>query len=272
MQLHINMARCRCSKYPRSAGETVAEANFTANPQERVSLRGNYSGVVKRNYDVLPVKAKAKLKRGDFMLEDELNVPCRALMLARALVDPTQVTDACRLLNLQTMIKLRKDTPTSALVPLMPVTTSTDGPTLAIAFATNPADELAQSAELLSMDEKRQALELKGFSIEGNALRGRVLDQFIQLLHENMDMIATIVAELPAVDILTHRIEIGDSPPIRKRTYKQSHRIKQISGPTKMLERGIIAETDSPWASPINIVAKKMPPNDSVLTFALYIA
>jgi hypothetical protein len=70
---------------------------------------------------VLPARAKNNLTSGDYMLEDEMNAPCCRLMIARALVDPSKGTFACRLLNpTDTPIKLREDTPLGALVPVTP--------------------------------------------------------------------------------------------------------------------------------------------------------
>jgi hypothetical protein len=70
---------------------------------------------------VLPARAKNNLIAGDYMLEDEMNTPCRKLMIARALVDLSKGTFACRLLNpTHTPIKLREGTPLVALVPVTP--------------------------------------------------------------------------------------------------------------------------------------------------------
>jgi hypothetical protein len=74
-----------------------------------------------------------------------------------------------------------------------------------------------------------------------------------------MDIMATSIAELPGTDIMRHRIETGDSPPIRKRAYRHSPQdMAEISRQTKeMLEAGIIQEAESPWSSPVLLVSKK---------------
>lgn len=58
-------------------------------------------------------------------------------------------------------------------------------------------------------------------SLTDTALQGPDLEQLFCLLYDNMDLMATSVAELPGTDIIRHRIKTGDSPPIHKRAYKQ---------------------------------------------------
>ena len=48
-------------------------------------------------------------------------------------------------------------------------------------------------------------------------------EQFVQLsklIYKNFDLFATELTDLVGTDIVTHNIDMGDSPPIRKRPYK----------------------------------------------------
>ena len=58
---------------------------------------------------------------------------------------------------------------------------------------------------------------------------------------------------------MQHRIDTGDSPPIRQRPYRVSESQRGIieEHVTDMLNRGIIQPSTSPWASPIILVKKK---------------
>ena len=60
-------------------------------------------------------------------------------------------------------------------------------------------------------------------------------------------------------DVVTHRIDTGDNPPIRQRFRRiPPERRKVVEDEiAKMLERGVIEPGNGPWASPIVLVQKK---------------
>ena len=84
-----------------------------------------------------------------------------------------------------------------------------------------------------------------------------------ELLHslvmEFSDVFALNSSELGRTSITTHKIDTGDSPPLRQppRRVPFALRGKVDSLVEDMLEQGVITPSSSPWASPIVLVAKK---------------
>lgn len=64
---------------------------------------------------------------------------------------------------------------------------------------------------------------------------------------------------LGRTSLITHRIDTGNSPPIRQRYYRMSPEKIRIlcSELDSMLELGVVEECESPWSSPVLIVRKK---------------
>lgn len=104
-----------------------------------------------------------------------------------------------------------------------------------------------------------RALEAKKISFEDSAVQGKDLDALIELLYNNRDLFADILAELPGPNVILHRSDTGSSPPIRKRSFRHSpsdeaeiaRRVK------KMSDAGLVEESDTPWSSPVLLVSKK---------------
>src|SRR5208282_6837483 len=70
---------------------------------------------------------------------------------------------------------------------------------------------------------------------------------------------ATSLKDFPGTDVMLHRIDTGDLPPIKTRGYRHSPAdVQEIARQTKqMLEVGIIEESDTAWGSPVILVSKK---------------
>ena len=83
--------------------------------------------------------------------------------------------------------------------------------------------------------------------------------QLQSLVNEYRDIFALSPEELGRTDLVQHRIDTGDHPPIRQRPYRVSDKQRGIieEHVTDMLNRGIIQPSVSPWASPVVLVKKK---------------
>ena len=93
----------------------------------------------------------------------------------------------------------------------------------------------------------KRALDAKKISFEGTAMQGKDLEALIKLLYNNIDLFATSLSEMPGTDVMLHRIDTGDSPPIRKRAYRHAPAVqieiaKQVE---EMAQAGIIEESDT---------------------------
>lgn len=87
---------------------------------------------------------------------------------------------------------------------------------------------------------------------EQRCLVTKVLTNFQDVFAKNDD-------DLGRTDEIRHMMNTGESPPIRQapRTLPFHKRKEAQEEIERMLERGIIEPSDSPWASPIVLVRKK---------------
>ena len=83
---------------------------------------------------------------------------------------------------------------------------------------------------------------------------------------ERKEILATLMKfadvfqeDLGHTDVISHRIDTGDAPPIRQypRRLPYAFREEVRSQVTDMLQKGVIQPSSSPWASPIVLVKKK---------------
>ncbi len=93
----------------------------------------------------------------------------------------------------------------------------------------------------------------------GSTLTEEQKTQLRSLVSEYQDIFALSSDELGRTGLVRHRIETGDSPPIKQRPYRVSEAQRGIieEHVADMLNRGIIQPSVSPWSSPIILVKKK---------------
>ena len=196
---------------------------------------------------VFAVKPDRRVAGGDYMIEGEAKAPYAALMVARTLVDPGRNSLHCRVLNPTDKPMILKSKTTVGV--LSPVTVSR---------GTGNRQSRIQTGDV-TIEEMRKAVRDKKIPLEDTVLTGNDLDNLIRMLYENLDLFATELADMPGTDIMLHRIDTGDSPPIRRRSYRHSPADRaEISRQVAEMERaGIVEASDSPWCSPVILVTKK---------------
>jgi predicted aspartyl protease len=146
---------------------------------------------------VFSVRPKSKLTKGNFLIEGSLEIPCRALMVARTLVRAPADYYPCRVMNpTSKTMTLAKGTAIGTIAPVTPeVQSSIMKPT--------------SDKPTLSIEQQRNTLEEKEISLKDTALVGKDLDNLIELLYKNIDIMATRFAELPGTNVMLHPTDRG---------------------------------------------------------------
>ena len=108
-------------------------------------------------------------------------------------------------------------------------------------------------------DVDRMTQLLKKLNWDSPVLTVEQKHQLKELLLQNGDLFALDPSELGVTIVVQHTINTGDSTPIRRqaRQIPFALRSKVDNMTEEMLEQGIIQPSQSPWASPIVLVAKK---------------
>ena len=184
---------------------------------------------------------------GTYIIEGEMQSPCRSLLIARTLLDSAQQNYSCRVLNTtEKEIKLRPKTPIGILSPVSIIQSKEN-------------KSLKNEEPIKTLAEMRAELEAISISFSDTDLQSTDLGKLIELIYQNKDLMATSPTELPGTKLLRHYIDTGNSPPISKRSFRHSPQDKiEISRQTnEMLKSGIITESDTPWSSPVLLVRKK---------------
>lgn len=132
----------------------------------------------------------------------------------------------------------------------------------ALTAVTVPQQDMSQrthNEQLPTVSEMQETLQKLDISLKDTALLGQDFDNLVALLYRNRDLIATSVAELPGCDVLMHRIDTGNHPPIRKRAYRQSplDRAEIARQVKEMQDAGIVQISESPWSAPVILITKR---------------
>jgi len=80
-----------------------------------------------------------------------------------------------------------------------------------------------------------------------------VLIKYAGIFHDDEDN------NFKSTNVLVHKIEAGDATPIKKAPYKTPFALRQEMNRQvqKMLDKGVISPSHSPWSSPVVLVPKK---------------
>jgi len=182
----------------------------------------------------------------------------RNIALARTLVHPTRSGSVCRILNpTNAQIFLRAHTAVATIEPVDP-----NDPANRRLLARTPTKTVfvnsLTSAPNLSHEKRLAELKVLGLPLEKDKLTEAEYKSLIKLLHDNKDLFATSLKDLPGTDIVMHKIDTTTEVPIRQRQFRHPpHLEAEIDKQCKMLlDAGIIQPSDSPFNSPVFLIKK----------------
>ena len=117
----------------------------------------------------------------------------------------------------------------------------------------------AEDPHIPVLPEGRVQQVLDALQLETADLNSQERAQLRELIIEYADLFALDRSELGSTDLVTHSINTSDHPPIRQqpRRVPFALRGKIAEMVDDMLEQGVIQPSQSPWASPVVLVAKK---------------
>src|SRR3989337_3034235 len=84
-------------------------------------------------------------------------------------------------------------------------------------------------------------------------------EEFGKLMKKYEEIFVRTKNELGRTNVVKHKINTGDAKPIKQKPYRAVGHRKQVIKEEieKMLEKGVIKKSKSPWASPVVLVPKK---------------
>jgi predicted aspartyl protease len=139
---------------------------------------------------VITVSCLQKPVNSDYVIENDIRLPCKNLFVGRTLVDATKEFLPCRVMNpTDKIIRLKAQTPVGVLAAVE-------------VNEIKVRSRKSKAEKELTTAEKRAALEAKSISLKETILKGIDLENLIDLLYDNIDLFATSLAELPGCDLL----------------------------------------------------------------------
>ncbi|KAK6023304.1 hypothetical protein OSTOST_10914, partial [Ostertagia ostertagi] len=120
-----------------------------------------------------------------------------------------------------------------------------------------PSDMMVLHQPALLKDSER--IHALVDTLNRNRRAGSMPDELRAVIEEYSDVFAISDAELTQTDLVSHDIEVGDHSPVRQKTRPVPYglRTKVDVMLRDLKERRVIEDSQSPWASPIVLVAKK---------------
>jgi hypothetical protein len=92
-----------------------------------------------------------------------------------------------------------------------------------------------------------------------------VLRKYAHVIHDEE------TKDFKATDVIEHEILVGDARPIRRPAYRTPYALRDEmkAQVNKMLEKGVITESSSPWSFPAILVPKKSPDGKPKYSFSV---
>ena len=196
---------------------------------------------------IVNVQCKHRPTTGDYMIEGHPTATNQFLLVGKSLINTKNTVYPCRVMNItEKEIKLKSKT---TLGILSPVT---------IEEPLQNKNTIEPKVKI-SLEDQLKAVTEKGISLKECAMTGNDFHELVELLYNNLDLFASTIKDLPGCTLVKHRIDTGNHPPIRLRSYRQSpeDRAETKRQIDELLEAGIITHSDTPYSSPILLVKKK---------------
>ena len=125
--------------------------------------------------------------------------------------------------------------------------------------AFQPMDAPTSGVRVAALSAERQECLVEAVHLQGVDLTDEERAQLGSLLKDYEDTFAMEPSELGSTDWVKHIICTGDHPPIRQPPhhipFALHEKVENLVG--EMLEQGVIQLSQSPWASPVVLLAKK---------------
>ena len=198
---------------------------------------------------IVSVQCTHRPNSGDYMIEGHSTAANHPLLIGKSLINIRNITYPCRVMNItEKEVKLKSKTILGILSPVM----------VENAFHSK-YENVRETKPKTNHEEQLKAVSDKGISLANCAITGNDFHSLVDLLYNNLDLFATSLKELPGCSVLKLRIETGDSPPVKLRSYRQSpeDRAEISRQVNELLDAGIVTHSDTPYSSPVLLVKKK---------------
>jgi transposase InsO family protein len=196
---------------------------------------------------IFQARTKVILPPGNYIVEQSPILRFQNLLVARTLFEASQRVFCVHVLNISDRcIKLRSNTPI-AMVSAVTIPTA------------EKHDKNQKCTEDISVAEMRAALEAKGVKFTDVALTGTDFENLVKLLYKYIDQMAANLNELGECNLIPFRINTGDALPVIQKPFRYSPEQKALirQEVQKLLDAGIIEESDSVYNSNIILIKKK---------------
>jgi hypothetical protein len=184
---------------------------------------------------------------GNYIVEQSPILPFQNLLVARTLFEASQRVLCVHVLN---------------------ISDKCNTPIAMVTAVTLPTAEIHDKNETcttyISVAEMRAALEAKGVKFTDVALTETGFENLAKLLHKYIDQMASSLNDLGEFNVIPIRNNTGDALPVIQKYFRHSPAQKALIRQEvhKLLDAGIIEESDSVYNSNIILIKKKSGIND----------